>query len=127
MRRLIALRTAEVVILRRALKIYSREFERLRREMSTGKQWERDQLAGLVRGADALCDRLLRETFASDERTVQVLRKDPDRIKRVVRESFSALCDLRDAGVVAEEFGELGALAHDLSSIDESIRIERRA
>lgn len=53
----IDLRPAELILLRRALKIYSRTYQDL--AVKSKPQWEKDDLQGMAKAADQLFDRLL--------------------------------------------------------------------
>ena len=63
-RRIFYIRTTEIILLRRALRIYANTYQQLAAKSTP--QWEKDDLKAMVKAADVLAERLLRETLPED-------------------------------------------------------------
>ena len=62
--RLFYLRNPEIILLRRALRIYANTYQQLAAKSTP--QWEKDDLKAMVKAADILAERLLKETLPED-------------------------------------------------------------
>lgn len=68
--RWVALRVSEIVLLRRALAMYAKEYEKMR--SMTSIAWEKEENRRYVQAADRLSERLMRESVAEIPGPIEV-------------------------------------------------------
>lgn len=78
--RQITLRPPEIILLRRALRIYVSTYQKLAQK--NGPQWEKEELAKMAAAADVLSERLLHETVPEGTFSKEQLQRVAKTIKQ---------------------------------------------